>query len=311
MIACISDTHLTVPEFESGSLWPRQMSVLGKEGPAFYEIIRQEIDLAYTTCLAWLKEQGKWSMAVHLGDITGGFQEKGCYFPSARELVRKVKQDLSALAPKTHIVLGDHDTGYTHKGAMPGSGFNEESVAVFPMSDVHWAEECDGMLHIGVCSPVAENSESNSFAKTLHKEQLAFLGDTLSSWKGNWVLYIHRPLAISHFTKQIRGHENALVRLVHGHYHDTRKSKLMKAMWNLGALTLQAGMFDWGSAGKEIRQCLRKSMLCPSVAPLWCRGYGLLANQRVVCVPKPKASDKNLPTASFLKCLWWMIRPQS
>ena len=56
-ICCVSDTHLTVPELESASLFPRQIAALPeKQGKEMYFGILQEIAYAFGVCVQWLSE---------------------------------------------------------------------------------------------------------------------------------------------------------------------------------------------------------------------------------------------------------------
>lgn len=305
-IACLADTHCTVPEIESNSLFPRQIAALPKEkAEDLYNKMREEIQLAYSTCLDWLRRNSSWDLLVHLGDITGGYKEQGCHYPSAREIVSRVEKDLRDLAPKFRVVLGDHDLGYSHKGSLPGSGINAESIAFCreTFGEFFWTEENDGVLSIGICSPIAEYSGSDAKIAQLKREQAEFVGDMLLSHEGAWMLYTHRPLAVNYLAKQIEGRRKQLLKMVWGHNHDPRKATLLRAIL-LGTTT-----------NKVVRECLKKSVCCPSTAPLWWHGYGLLTLEqkqekiraRTVILDRPSDS-RNLPTSSFWKCLWWMIK---
>lgn len=309
-IACIADTHLTVPEFESFSLFPRQLCKLeyGK-AKEMYDAMRREISLAYETCLARLAQNRPWDMIVHLGDITGGYQEQGCRQSSARQIIYKVSADLRSISPLTRFVIGDHDTGYSHPGSLHGSGISITSLDILRdlLGNLFWAVEDEKMLHIGVCSPLAEYSGPDDIIIQQREDQLSFVGDTLSSWtkaapRPEWVLYIHRPSASKCFAKEIGSHVKWLKKMVYGHFHDPKKA---------GLIQLAAKM-----AGGFTGQCMSKGLHCPSTAPLWWPGYQFLAiedsqtmESRRIAINRP-TDGNDLPMSSFWRCLWWMLRPK-
>ncbi len=306
-IACVSDTHLTVPELDSKSLFPRQMARLARpEAEKLYWRMRAEIILAYSTCLQWLMRQRKndCDLVVHLGDITGGYQEQGCINPAVQVLISQVKRDLGEVSPLARFVIGDHDTGYTHRGSLPGGGINEESLDFLKatLGQLFWAEEFDGTLHLGVCSPIAQYSGSNPRIAKLRDEQAEFVGDALQRHRGEWMLYIHRPAAVRFLDKEMKDHLGRLRKMVYGHYHDPAKGRLVNA---IHLLSLAGDSIVW--------KCLEKAVLCPSTAPLWWRGYGLLVlnengskNQEIVLSRPPESQD--IPASSFWRCLWWMAK---
>lgn len=311
-IACIADTHCTVPEMDSGSLFPRQLATLSQEAAErLYAEMREEIQRAYSVSLEWLKNNGPWDSLVHLGDVTGGYGEQGCHHPSAQRLAREVVADLCGLAPKVRFVLGNHDTGYSHPGSLPGSGISLASITFCReiFGDLFWADEEQGLLSVGICSPIAEYNGPDPEILSFKQRQAEFLEDVLSTHKGSWMLYVHDPFTLKHLAKEIKGHTNQLQRVVRGDFHDPRKWKLLEAI-------------PWASGSILSRQvalkCLRKSAFCPSTAPLWWQGYGLLVlsgdkekiKAQEIALNRPTES-KDLPTSSFWRCLWWMIRRRS
>src|SRR5687767_5208123 len=98
-IACVSDTHRMVREPESKCCFPYRMAKIAREqGPEIraelYEVIRMEVERSYTALLDWLRGAGSWDMIIHLGDVTGGWQEQGCFHPSAKRLMPETKETL-------------------------------------------------------------------------------------------------------------------------------------------------------------------------------------------------------------------------
>lgn len=310
-IACLADTHLSVPEFESLSLFPRQLCKMEyKKAREVYDAMRREISLAYDACLIRLAQNRPWDMIVHLGDITGGYEEQGCRHSSARQIVYQVSTTLRAICPLVRFVAGDHDTGYSHPGSLHGGGINITSLDILQdlLGNLFWAVEDEKVLHIGVCSPLAEYSGTDEIINGLKEEQLAFVGDTLSSWakkaapRPEWALYIHRPSAAKCFAKEMGNHLKWLKKMVYGHFHDPKKAGLLQ--------------FAAKIAGGFTGQCMSKGLHCPSTAPLWWPGYQFLSvedsqtMESIRIVLDRPLDSKNLPTSSFWRCLWWMLRPR-
>ena len=313
-IICLSDTHLTVPENDSRSLFPRQISALGNKGPEFYEAMRREISLAYKTSVAWIDSHKPWDCLIHFGDVTGGYAERGVSHPSAKSLAQETVRELRQLAPNVRFCLGNHDTGYSHPGSLPGSGITMESLSACKQifGDLCWSFEDDGILWLGVCSPIAEYAGRQEEILALQKQQKTFLKDVLGSWTGKWVLCAHNPFVVKSLTQELKPHTKRLLRMVAGDYHNPSQWNLVKKI-----ITAPRRFLPDDSAGRTALECLSKCTACPSTAPLWWHGYGLLLiysgrnkfYTEVVQIEKLEES-KSLPVSSLMRCAWWMIRPQ-
>jgi len=295
-IVCFADTHLTVPEPESDSLFPRQLATLNsKAAEELYALMRDEIQLAYSVSLEWLRKNSPWDLLVHLGDATGGWQERGCSHHSAQKVIRTLASDLVNLGCSFSIVPGDHDLGYSH-GVDPSSvDFWEQTFG-----NLFWKQKQGDILLIGVSSSIAEYEGTERFLSVRRKRQEEFLRDALQKHNGPWILFSHKPFVLKNFGRQIEGHVGQLQRIVHGHFHDPRKEKLLRALFRI-----------WDRDVVSDRW-----VLCPSTAPLWWQGYGALVlsgsekiRAQEIALDRP-AESKDLPTSSFWRCLWWMIRQQ-
>lgn len=299
-IACFADTHLTVPKMESRSLFPRQLAALNsKAADKLYAAIRNEIQLACSVSLEWLRNNGPWDCLVHLGDATGGWQERGCGHQSAQKVIRTFARDFANLGYRFLIVPGDHDLGYS----LSDDGINPGSVDFWEQTfgSLFWKQKQEGVLLIGVSSSIAKYNGTERFFLDRKRRQEEFLRDALQKHNGPWILFSHKPFVLKNFGRQIRGHIDQLQKIVCGHFHDPRKGKLLRALFQI-----------WD---KDVAP--DKLVFCPSIAPLWWQGYGALVlsgskkiGAQEIAFDRP-AGSKNLPTSSFWRCLWWMIRQRS
>lgn len=314
-IACLADTHLTVPEIESDSLFRLQLNAISRqEAETLYEKMRREVSLASSTAVRWLEKQGPWDAVVHLGDVTGGYREQGCSHPSCRKIAREIDADLQRVAPRVHYCLGNHETGYSHRGSLAGGGINVDSIeasrAIF--GELFWSYQQQEILLVGLCSPIAEYRGSESAILRLQQDQRDFLRETLALHRGPWLLFAHNPFTMKNFVKEIKGRTDQLLGMVCGDVHNPRYQKIL----SLGAKIVRTFLPDV-SSWKVTLECLGKCIACPSVAPLWWKGYQLLTlsfekgrmeSQRVV-LDRPPESE-NLPVSSVWRCLLWTLRPR-
>lgn len=313
-IACLSDTHCITKEVEGCSILPRQLDVIPrKKLKRLYIEIEKEIKRAFDTSIVWLEQNGPWDLLIHLGDITGGYLEEGCYHPSVQKVAKKTYQDLQSLTPKILWCLGNHDTGYSYPGSLPGSGIHLASILACQkiFGDLFWVYEKKGVLFIGLCSPIAYYNGLDPAILRFKKEQETFLGDTLSGFRGPWMLFAHHPLTPKNFVRQIEGHTKRLLGMVCGDIHEPWRRNLLKRIARIPGLILLAS-----HQKRTVLECLKKYIPCPSTAPLWWRGYGLLTlsldgrkkvNPREIILDRPPDS-KDLPTSSVWRYFWWMLR---
>jgi hypothetical protein len=300
-IVCISDTHIPVADWESWALFPRQLARFPRQqAEGLYGEMRQEINLAYDSAIAWLKAH-QFDLLVHLGDVSAGWwagKELGCVHPVVREVTQRCVQDLQGLAQRVRWVLGNHDLG----GCTPEGVEAAERIFDAPL---WWACEDQGFLCLGICAPLACYSGTDPGILGRQCEQREFIGNTLFARRLPWLLFSHSPWAVRGMAKEIAPALGRLCGLVTGDCHRP----------GLGVLSvrLKRPLF-WGESGRVVRRCLGRYTPCPSTAPLWWQGYGLLelealgggvVSMREVRVERPAQRTK-LPTESALRCLWWM-----
>ena len=305
----VSDTHLTVGSLESKSLFPRHLDRLPrKEAEELYERMRVGIDNAFESATTHIAKQPKADAIIHLGDVTGGYRESGCAHPLVRPLAEDCRNTLHAIAP-TYFALGNHDVGYRHPGSL-GRGISVESIETCEeiFGDLYWALKVNGTLFIGVCSSIIEYGGNEERIVKRARTQHEFVGDTLGGGNEKWVFCIHNPFSSRFLAREIVPHLDRLGSVVCGEFHDPTTAKPLRA------ITKMASPFFRGAKGKVLVKCLQKLRVCPSTAPLWWRGYGLLQaveehrelEYEEVFLPLPSRAP--LPTASRLRSTVWMVR---
>ena len=159
---------------------------------------------------------------------------------------------------------------------------------------------------MGVCTSFAEYKGSNPYLMQQKKAQDTFLRDTLHEHQGKpWILCAHDPGTFGDLWKILHPHLSTFEHLFYGDLHNPLWGK-MKRVQGLFPPPTRKGYTQ--SVG------LSRSSMCPSTAPLWWEGYGLmtvgLGEQVEVHEVKldTPTKVKQLPTASFLTCIWWMIK---
>lgn len=304
----ISDAHRDVGRLYAKTLWPKHMARLHcDEAEALYRRICQGIELAFHSSVEWLRANGPWNFLGGLGDLVSGSQEQGINDADAERIARRTSSQLSSLAGARAFALGNHETGYSSLLTLRGAGLTLESLeaceSVF--GPLWWVRKFTGLSIIGVCSPLAEYRGDDHAVLRLKLEQRQFVGDTLESLHGDrWIFAAHRLRAPVNFARVIHGHEQSLQAFVHGDMHNPRTARFLRP-------------FSYLLAGGDgaVTSVLQKAVACPSVAPLWWKGYGLLTMEwdsnsgelttEQVSVLRPSEAEE-LPTESALRCAWWM-----
>jgi hypothetical protein len=310
-IANIADTHLTVPDMESESLFPHQLVAMKiEDARMLYERMRKAIEVAFQRVLCHMSQNGNWAFIFHMGDVTGGWREGGCHYPSAERIMAQTAHDLKAVCPRVRLCVGNHDVGYGHPMSQ-GGGINEDSIAVCQehFGDLFWKEEDEGVLHIGVASPIAEYAGQQVIINELKRRQNEFIGDSLVHGKP-WILYLHRALSCVYFAREIYPHLDSLQRVVCGDLHNPRRGRILKRIsW------APVPLIAMSQKMQVLVRCLRKVVVCPSTAPLWYHGHSYMdswvgRSEFLQEISVPIAPESfGLPTVSTLRCLWWMFRP--
>lgn len=301
-IACTADRHLSVPDFKSLSLFPRQVNILGShEGPRFYHRMVDAIDQA-NNFVNTLLTQLDLDALIDIGDIFTGWQERGCFHPSVYPLMDEMKEK-ATLITKVYLPLpGNHDLGYS--GSNKGYLMRESLEAwIEKMDSPFWAVPLGGMLHVGICSPFIQE-HSDSYFQKWKNEQENFLLSALEGNENPWILYLHDLSSVAHLQHIISPHLQRLEHVVFADAHDPAAEWYGKALARLHGVS---------------PKIIARATLCPSVAPLWWRGHGYLdivKMDRTLHIqqhaPDPPAfADQDLPSASRVKCLMWMALPRA
>lgn len=314
-IACVADTHLTVSESESESLFPKQLAKMTPIARrVLYTIMRQEIERAFRTTLEWLQTHGPWDLIVHLGDITGGYGEQGCHHPSARALLIHCRDELQTCAPEVRWCIGNHDTGYGgYKLGLSSGGLTPESVATCEeeLGSLWWSREVEGVMLLGLASPLATYGGPYPSVELSRRLQREFVWETLRTWKGLFVIFAHTARTAQALAYELGPHVARCLAFIYGDFHDPRKALLARGVAPILGVF---GNHDLSVLGRY----LVRSSCVPSTAPLWWRGYGLLeltiesgqvAIREIKLQRPPDSVD--IPTASFRRCVWWFLRPGS
>ncbi|MDE0210543.1 MAG: metallophosphoesterase [Boseongicola sp.] len=125
-IAILTDTHIRAPGGDQSSPYPVNTRANARARYAV-EVIRAE----------------ERAFAVHLGDIVHPLPHMATYADAADEAHRI----LSPLAPKLHLVPGNHDIGDKSHDASPAGPVNETSRATYrdAFGRDYWLVEHDGV----------------------------------------------------------------------------------------------------------------------------------------------------------------------
>jgi len=304
-IACISDTHESSPDYLSRSLFPGYIDSLEADRrDDVYRALTCVLSHCHDEVVRFLAnaKQRPWDMLIHLGDVTGGWNECGIDHPSVLSLAEKALEKYKSVAHFVGICWGNHDTGY----ADTIGGLSVESIyACRRLSPLHWSHYREGILFLGVCSPLMSyyHGEHTNLISDLREEQLAFVAQTLASHKGMpWVLCTH-DVDFSPFAKVLHPYTDTLIHVLYGDKHSPLGAKLEKVKGYLNPLSYLsfAGM------------CRRRGTLCPSVAPLWWHGGACITGEVLngklkltinesVLSPELAAWVNDFRFSSFIKC---------
>jgi predicted phosphodiesterase len=267
-IACISDTHLLVPDTRSAALFPKRLKSLTlQEQHAMYAQVSQEIERAYLACVEQIK-QSKPDIIIHLGDITSGWEKGGMGDPSVRALVQRCADDLKALHKPLYCILGNHDIGKV--GKEPANIAEATDIYEQVFGPLFWQFETQGLLSLGMCSPLAYYHGKDPSILKRKKDQETFLVDTLAAYpEKKWVLYVHDPMALRHVIKQIGPHLRRCRKVIVGHFHRPSTGRLIRYA---SRVPVTKAMLS----SRMYRRALSKVVVAPSTAPLWYKGYGWL-----------------------------------
>ncbi|MDD4319679.1 MAG: metallophosphoesterase [Candidatus Peribacteraceae bacterium] len=306
-VFCIADTHLLPPHPESTRFIPRWLRMLPEqEALALYLRLSRELRRAFETGKEEMRRAAP-ALVVHLGDVAYGWEKGGMTHPLLAKEARECARELGALGSPFRVCIGNHDTGHARDdNPLFGKGVE---ICEKTFGQLYWSHETADALHVGIASPLleygGENDGKNPALLRKAAEQEAFLSDTLARHPhAPWILYLHRPFGLRAVAPRLRPHLPRLRAVVCGHLHRPALGNVIRTAARLRF----PGHHPHESAYAHM---MRKTTVCPSIAPLWCSGYGLLSLQmrhrrlriRQEWLTAPRESDR-LSTASLFRCLW-------
>lgn len=323
-VDCIADTHIppvkegggpAQPDPDSDAYFPGALNQLSpEERERRFRDIWEEVRLAYTTSLDWLNQcsHDKHDGPIHhLGDVCTSYSEQGVNHPRIAEVARKVVTDLKNLGRPIYFCIGNHDAGYEDPEDLSSKHASIAGIEACKeiYGDLFWKHKIGDVLSVGICSAIAEHDGSDPRIQKQKREQAMFIGDSLRDSRnkgGPWVLYSHEPESIRHFGKEMQPYLPELSHLISGDKHDSRWGGRYRKAFSLPGLGILPGR-NWQARVRGFRNL----SIVPSVAPLWCKGYGAMTvtydgaavSPNVVQLSRPPAS-RNLPESSFITALW-------
>lgn len=258
-LAIISDTHVSVDDPASLSLFPRQVK---RGGPALYERIEREVRRSFERCITDLRETSP-SAIIHTGDVTSGWKEKGLAHEKLRAVAENTVRDLRAIAP-TYFALGNHDMGYASPTSLREGGMSRESISACQevYGPLYWNfQGSSDVRSFGVNSSLLEYTGKDDYIRGLQRDQSSYVRDMLDAHPGQpWALYMHDIKSIGRLAPLVAPHAENCRIVVAGDLHNSFKGNMMKNMLSV-------------TTNSTKRSLLAKFVLCPSVAPLWWKGY--------------------------------------
>lgn len=306
-IACVADTHLISPDPESGGAFHAYRATLGERGARLREEIRQELDTAFMAVCSYLSDAGPWDAVVHLGDISSGYQGRGCFHKSVQPLYTHCVQALHAASGiPVWCVPGNHCIG-------TGARLTKENIEAWRarVGGLYWHHFIDGVLLIGISSPTALYQGSDEMIQERSSCQRAFVREVLEQYEGApWVLFSHNPWGAVAHAFEAAPFVRTLRAVICGDVHRPDMQRVIRQSRFLPFLSRA----PFGIT-HVARRMLSRVIVCPSVAPFWWEGYGMLelelsANYlhgRVRQIPR-LANRKALPTEHPLRCAWFVAR---
>lgn len=287
----ISDTHITSSNPESLSLFPGYMSVHPNE----YIKTVKCLDDCNTSLNYWLEQNKPVDMLIHLGDLTSGWSEQGIHHQEVLRLAVDAVCSYKKVAHVVKICWGNHDTGYGN--TVDGICF-ESLKRCNDISPLYWSHFSENILFIGICSSLIKYKGHNEKILNLKQKQIQFIKDILNKNKEHfWILCSHEYFFDKDLIEIINQHKDVFQRHLYGDKHMIMAGHLLK-------ITAYVSF-------QSIFQIHRKSILCPSVAPLWCRGGMLLEGElKGEKISLTRKSFNNISWADsfpFWRALWAMF----
>jgi hypothetical protein len=266
----------------------------------FYTRIEREIRRAYDAGRAELVKSNPDAI-IHLGDVTGGWRDCGMQHSSVTDAARACIRELKSGGAPVYVCVGNHDAGFRNASDADFRESLDRCADVFgPLS---WRHDAAGILFVGLCSPLLDYPGKDPELLRRKQEQKDFLREALEAHRDRpFVLCLHRPFSVRHVLPELAPHMRRCRSILAGDLHRPRLGAAIRWFARLPAASLVI-------RDRAMIRALRKVSVCPSTAPLWWRGYGLLhvnvTNGKLrrthVRLERPVESE-DLPTASFRHC---------
>lgn len=311
-IGVLSDTHLSSPLAESNSLFPGAIASYPPEKQqAQYDRLRIPCEIAERLVRNRMTEDSL-DLVVHTGDMVGGWKERGIRHESVEKVVVDAMENYREAFDNFLAVPGNHDLGYNTSTTEHGSGINRDAVAFWrrQVGELWWSRDLGNLLLLGIASPIAEYEGEDQGLRAQRNLQRNFLKEKLRDHPGGYViLFIHDASAVKHLADVLEPHLKRIKLLVYGDQHTPRFSWVMRILGYFGL------PFAFLQRWRVVTALFRKSVLCPSTAPLWHKGCMYLtldinphtaateATTHKLAIPTP---IEKTPTNGLLRCAWWM-----
>jgi hypothetical protein len=313
-IPWLSDVHLATANYEAQEFFPRRLARMSRhDAQRYLDLWTRENGRAFRTARNYLKEMktrfgGPFPLIGLGGDLINGYQEKGCHHPSMHPLLHEAHDGVKQYADDVGFSGGNHESGYGWPRSMTG-GLTFESFLVQReiFGPLWWKKEVGGLAIVGVCSPLAGCNGADPNVYQLKREQEQFVGDTLQSLPPDqpWLFATHDMSGCIDLEKQLRSRVSTVRAMVSGDLHAPFLHSLVR-----GLLRARHVMRS------TTRTFLEKSIFCPSLAPGFWPGYGMLMltwddskqilQSERVALKRPIDSEK-VPTQSPLQCCLWLL----
>jgi hypothetical protein len=132
-----------------------------------------------------------------------------------------------------------------------------------------WEDEIEGVLHVGLCSPLIEYDGGEKKLLGLKTEQENFFKAVLGR-NERVVVYLHDAGALEKFKDVLGLNLHKVDYFVQGHLHDPR------VMWFLRFGSKARSVFYPSARNRFLYSVNSRSYVCPGVAPAWYKGQSLL-----------------------------------
>jgi hypothetical protein len=313
-IPWLSDIHLATANLEAQEFSPRRLARMRPhEAQRYLDLWTRENRRAFRTASNYLKEMstrlgGLFPLIGLGGDIISGHQEKGCYHPTMQPLLHEANNMVKLYADDIALTGGNHESGYGWPRSMTGGLTFESLVAQREIfGPLWWKKEVGSLAIVGVCSPLAGCNGADPNVYQLKREQEQFVGDTLASLPRDrpWLFATHDMSGCIDLEKQLRSRVSSVCGMVSGDLHSPFLHNLVRGLLQVRHVMRSTSL-----------TFLKKSIFCPSLAPGFWPGYGMLMlswddtkqtlQSETIALKRPIDSER-VPTQTPIKAIWWLL----